>query len=568
MLNPQSKYYKQVQSLRDLTGSNFNNGQIRFNWSIPPEESWNPYQSYFRIRTKWGGYSRKYLESSSDTYKTLTSLNYIDGIAPSQYFNDQFWQQIEMRINGVCINKQDNYCGQIAALRHRMRPLDWNRTYGDINFHSLNFNERAKRLVNDGHQEVDGACSDGWIDISELVDPKFKANLANGAVTIKATAEAAATANITLTAGVNWIWTALFPWLQDDTDEKIGDTIMVRTKFDVNATNYRFIKYRIVDAADPAANVMSITLEGGAGVEQVSHQAADVYVGMNIFQPGTMWVRAKCRHRFNALPVKQLETIWRPQLGFFQINDWLPGGEYEICLTPFPTGTLKQNIIESKVNSVVDVDLELITMEFNAATAKYSSTKNSIKFEEIRCQAKTINTTSLTQKQFVLNPKTKAITLAYQDNRVSNRFDVPQTKFTIKDDTSDVINYNWEHNLSRYYIQYDGMVLPNPIPDIRRSGTDDFIAQQYWETTYNKMLLFDEVETFDQWKEAGMYFHYNWPRQTDTATEIQISQEFNGSLPVGALGSLRPQILLFEHTIKDFGFELYQNYITKVSRNY
>lgn len=566
MLNPQSKYYKQVQSLRDLTGSNFNNGQIRFNFSIPPEESWNPYQSYFRIRSKWDGYSRKYLESGSDPYTEEAKLNYIDGIAPSQYFNDQFWQQIEMRINGVCINKQDNYCGQIAALRHRMRPLDWNRTYGDINFHSLNFNERAKRLVYDGHQEVAGECSDGWMDVSELIDYKWKAaSINNGAIRIVATGVASATATITLTAGVNWLWLAMLEFLDDDTDEKIGTTIMVRTKFDVNATNYRFLKYRITDIA---VNVLSVTLSAGAGVEQVSDVLANAYIGMNIFKPGTMWVQAKCRPRYNALPVKQLETIWRPQLGFFQINDWIPGGEYEICLTPFPSGSLKQNIIESKLNNVTDVSFEILTMEFNAAVAKYSSTKNSIKFEEIRCQAKTLNTTSLTQKQFVLNPKTKSITIAYQDNRVSNRFDIPQTKFTIKDDTSDEINYNWEHNLSRYYIQYDGMVLPNPIPDIRRTGTDDFIAQQYWETTYHKMLLFDEVETFDQWKEAGMYFHYNWPRQSDTATEIQISQEFKGSLPVGPLGSLRPQLLLFEHCIKEFGFELYQNYITKVSRNY
>lgn len=554
MLNPDTKYYQQVQSLRDVTGTNFANGQIRFNWSVPPEESWNPYLSYWRLRTEWEGYARKYGQTGSLTIKEPT-IKVIDGIAPAMFFNDQFWQQLEMRINGVAVNQQDNYCGQIAALRHRMRPEEYNRTYGNINFHEVDFNKRASRLVLAGFQCK--PCESGWIDFTYYMDPEVvdQTEEKNGNFTILGDGNILATLLLT---------EQKHEW--DDLGWTIGEEGMLRIPFNNASETFQLIKFT-VDDIDNVNSTMDIEMDSKDPLENVTNILADSPSG-NIFFPGVLYKKAKCESIYDSLPVKQLETIWRPQMGFWQINDWLPGGEYEIVLTPFPAPAYKLNIIESKDDNVADIDFEVLTFELNICKSKKSSAKSMIQLEEIRVQAKTINTSSLTQKEFQINPKAKALTLAYQDNRVNSRFDISQSKFIIKDDSGGGINLHWEHFLSRFYIQYDGMVLPNPIPDIRRVDATDFIAQQYWETMHNKMIMHNEIEDFCQWKERGMYFHFNWPRQSETATQVQISQEFSSQIPRTAQGEIRPQILLFEHCIKEFNFELYHNYITKVMRKY
>lgn len=540
------RYYQQVQSLRDLTRDNFPNGQIRFHWSIPANKSWNPALSFYVIRHELIkptiGYQDR--DGAARTKKLAYNIGLVtDGIAPTMFFNDSLWQQIEMRINGVKINKQDNYCHQIAALKHRMCPEPKNKTLNKFNFHDIDIFERAKKI------SIDGEYKNLLIDVFTL---------ATGVPTIQLSRPAAAvgsTTTITLTnIGI------------DPNFIKPGGFLLYK-KGD------QAVRGRIT--ATTATTIVVLADQTTLSVANIAVAAAPLLANELLVTTTPQTLNDN-----NSTNNKQIfETIWKPKLGFFGIDDWLPGGEYELILTPFPTGQLEINALEiqgplqnANLTNTGDVptSYNILNMYMNLCMCDASSKVKTLKFYETRCQAKTINVSSLSQKQLVVNKKTTALTLAYQDNRVNNSNLILSSLFKFGDEVG--LYDNSELNLTRFYIHYDGKTLPNPIPDLRYTSekyyefnstpNSDLFTQRYWESQFNKIAVFDDIETYDEWIQRGPYYHFQWPRTNAGATEVQIAQEFSSFNP-----NLKPQLLLFEHYPCSYSFDMHMGYITNVKQN-
>ena len=95
MLHSEKKgrYYQQVQSLRDLTGDNFPNGQIRFSWAVPANASWNPALSFFVMRQELVSFNQTRREEvkanvfeEEDYVVAGKRLRLGHGLAPVQFF--------------------------------------------------------------------------------------------------------------------------------------------------------------------------------------------------------------------------------------------------------------------------------------------------------------------------------------------------------------------------------------------------------------------------------------------------------------------------------------------------
>lgn len=551
MLELKGRRYHQVQSLRDLTRSNFPNGQIRFNWSVPAGESWNPYLSFFTIRHEIASYTRANVNQAGPL-STIIQGNQIgcaDAIAPSMFLNDSLWQQIEFKINGITINKQDNYVHQIASLKHRMSPEDKQKTWNRLNFSQIDFRDRNAQISQDGY--YDKNSQQGFQDLSDYVNPNRETGVPV-TVAIAAQADPALVATITLT-GINIFELGIVE----------GDV------FAVNIPGATVARGLITDA-DSADTGFQFEVAFGQSIAQVA--ARTPLKGEFYISSGPSKIQ-----RIDNINLNAFETIWKPKLGIFDCDLWLPGGEYEIILTPFPTNQYRRSAIEILSNTVSNIEYNVLNMEFNLCSCAHPSKNNEVEFLESRCQAKTINTSSLSQKQFNVNPNTMALTVAYQDNRVQSRFDITGAKFKIASAVGDIIApyEDYELTLQRFYVQYDGEVLPNPIPDIRIRRNDqsavaanrdiqneDFISQRFWETQLYKMLIYENIETLNEWKERGPYYHFQWPRQNKDAIEVQVSQEFRDALPNG----VNPQLLLFEHYPCRYKFDMHMGYITGVKK--
>ena len=519
-VNTEGRRYHQVQSLRDLTRTNFPNGQIRFNWSIPAEESWNPSLSFFKIRVDFG---QLYVNA------LLNNLDPLLGVGPSMFFGDSLWQQLEFRINGVTVNKQDNYIHQIASLYHRQCAESKNKSWGKMNFHQIDIRDRANQFSASGHGDY--RISDNYISLAT-----FGATTANGG---GGNIAAGASLTLALTADVQMY-------------VSIGDKIILEFTAG-NNTGKIFYGTITLTTANSIVGIYDLPF-----VADASARACNMYVGSHLL----------IKDRENAPNYSKFESIWKPCLGALRLDEWLPGGDYEIILTPFPENQYRINALEYDANSpILDVlggsTFEVINMDLYICSCQNKTALKEMSFIETRCQAKTLNTTSLNQKQFHINPKCHALSIAYQDNRVNTRKDISSSFFSILDDSTTPKNKNWELNLQRFFIQFDGEVLPNPIPDVRVNGSEDFITQHYWESQMYKMEHWDEIETLEEWKKRGIYFMYQWPRKNMSASEVQVSTEFSASsLPTG----VRPQLLLFEHYHCKYRFELYHNYITGVKK--
>lgn len=539
MFETTGRRYYQVQALRDITNDNFANGQIRFNFSVSQNHSFNPYLSYFRLRNEI-----KNIQNYDRTDGTTISedgkkekLIVADCLGPNMFYNDCLWQNIQININGNKITEVSSYYNQISALKHRMKNEEINKTLNKINFHDIYLEDRIATIAEDGYS--DKFQTYGCVDFYKQFG----------------------LSNLALTNTNN-----IFPNLD-----------MLITGVDSNVTSLELVG-TYIKIAGPEISIYKVESLSALLDFRITWikgfqiaPANNATINVPIAGLGQCWINnpLKLNLKDSNKGLNKFETIWKPCLGFFDINEWLPGGEYEIVLTPYPSRLYKIHALESKTKNVIqDVELNIIDMELNICLVQGKSNVNNIQFTEIQCQSKNINSNSLSQRQFIINPKSYALTLAFQDNRITNSMNYSSTKFLIVDDITvpGDANDQWlKQNLSRFYIQYDNEVLPNPVPDFRGDVVvgDDFISQQYWETQMNKIIINSDIETKREWIDRGMYFHYQWPRTNGNAKEVQISQEFRKPFPST---EIRPQLLLFYHFMCKFQFTTNQGLITDVKK--
>jgi hypothetical protein len=538
-----SKFYQQVQALRDVTRSNFANGQIRYQFSTQSNISWNPALSYFKIRSQ----IRSVASNRRDgTVPELGPPRLNDDIGPNIFFGDSLFQQLEFYINKKCINKQDNYVHQIAALRHRQSSELRNKEYNKQNFTQPDLYSRITECAS-------GGGSDRMISQMVPLTPTFLPSSG---------------ANVSTFTSVNA----------------------------VDGSNITTITFNVVNAAGAIPDLRTIFKKGQIvryldGTGGAPNNAANRYITREILATTatTIQVRTDAQIAVAAQPcsavafflnitmpvskgreLSKWETVWKPSLGIFKKNVWLPGGDYEIVLTPHPRNSYKLQAIESVddkqpiISEIAfaegEYDFEVLSMDLNICQSFSRSNKTSLYIEEIHCQSQTINTNSLSQKQFIVEPNTKALTLAYQDNRVITDTSLSTGKFKFKNEA--------ELSLTRFYINYDGVTLPNPIPDTEYERNDiDYFTARYAETQlYKRKSLYDSTEDYEEWKARGVYFHYKWPRKSSKATQVKLSQQFKSQFEA----NLKPQILLFSHYTKAFTFKLDPNTgrIISIERRY
>ncbi len=576
-IQTKGRHWRQVQSLRDITKTNFPNGQIRYNWSIPSNECWNPSLSFFTLRYQ--------LELATGTFSATASsvgsgavapnaanipaaasaangtLSTNPGLiaAPNMFFNDTHWQQMEMRVNGVCVNKQDNYCQQIAALKQRSCPENKNKMLNKMNFASPYWEERARVFNN--LTTINKKRNNSIIDVSEFA--------INSDSKISATRQGDAN-NDPLDIDLAGCKSLL--------QFKTAAEYIAQYRIRLHSDSGRLVEGPITVITSTKIT-MGIAGEAGAGFTATMNSAEIPLVGGFAF---LIPIRedAEYTDKFQvATRGKEFETIWKPCLGFFDQNVWLPGGDYELILTPFPQSQLDVLRLETIIDlhrfkkgaaddRTLGATVEMNNMELNLCVCEGKSTVNTLEFTEIRCQAKTINIQSLTQKQFNIHRKCHALTVAYQDNRVMSNNSFSSTKFKIYPERGSNKSKYHEARLTRFYIQYDGSVLPNPIPNIRFDPINEqhYLYQRYYETMKYKIMQYDNIETFEEWLERGPYYQFQWPRKNMNAVEVQVSQEFSSTNSWNT-SYTKPQLLLFEHYNVKYNMDVYNNYVTGVKHS-
>ncbi len=525
------KYLTEIQPHRDVTRANFASGQMRYRIYLGDQEGWNPYESFFKIRCSL---------SQADGTPLLDS----DGVAPNIFLGDSLFQSMRLSCNDKVLNEQTDYCHQISVLRQRLnKPDQWLEGAGkSLNFTQESIRDRIAQVSIDGLNQ-----SDDYISFRDLKQSDDTSPL--GTEELKVQAASLNLIEYTAAAdggngGVNLTETRLKPGMEIHWFSTVRDRSFRRTIRLIEASQLT------VDRPFPAAIVNE-----------------DILNNVHVVLSSEKQTKNK----------KEFEILWKPGLGVFQeINGKLPGGcSYEVMLTPFPSLVVQKNAIESLIDKRPGVGNDYLfeVINMNMYVCKYESHNPSPKgdleicFDEIRCQAQTLNTTSLTQKNYDVHPMTHSLSVAYQDNRAGNDTRFSRGKFKIQGDK--------DLNLTRIYLQYANMTLPNPIPDLEysKASSRDFFSQRYIETQlYSKGIMHPSVEPLHKFYSRGPIYHWKWPRSFDRKHEaVIVSQNFSGNfdgtdntaIPVNT--TIRPQVLLFDWHKKMVKFEMSGNRVSKVS---
>ncbi len=516
--------YTQISPERDVTNNAFSKGQINFRLNLDSMSRWNPYRSYFRMRI-------------SLTDAEGDPLGATAGIGPNMFQGDCFWQQMNLSCNGVKVSQVDDYYIQIAALKQRMLYDQSRRDtmLADTNFAQASIRDRISQTQEYGFKDDQSL----WRPFHELhnnanvfIPDGYQCNVAIADLSrIDITTNGVNPGVISLT----------------ESELEVGDHVKI-----VQNDQDQYIIRKVV----------------GLTPHQIYlNKPVTVFAAATLIRPANTFGSVIY---FSKTPpsrrVSHYELIFKPKLGFFDLDEFLPGN-FQLELTPWKEGQWQRFAIESFLDAVPgeggNYNIEVLDFQFYAycgiATSAVNGTKH-YEFSETRCQAQTITNNTLLNKAFVVNPSSHMYTIAFQSGIAGTNTTLSRSKFKCEED--------YEQSINRYQLRCGGYTLPTPLPDINKDSDNniDLSTQQYYEELmYTKSAYLADPESLSEWYERGPFYAYRLGKPIDNPSKrVYVSVEFRAP----AVGQFQNFMLLLMDTYyTGFSMTLDNGIVTKTSKD-
>lgn len=521
-------YYKEITCERDVTKSNFPNGVIKFIYRMPANLQINLSKSFIRSRIQI---------TNADANRTQISLDSV--LAPSYLLGHNLFKQMYHSINGTCVSEIRSYVSQVAALKNRLNEnKEWrDRFIGSTNFGKISFDARLNDIASYG------------LNTQNLTWSSYNPNLTKGKLPHWLDREnqyecKAATSSVEFTAGAG------APIIDLSAVLSIGDIIGIDDGIDS--------EYKIITGfLPPDDNTAKTSIVVAGGIN--NNGAADVEDGVWItdVQPNRTVSKSK-RSKF-------FEIAFQPPMGIWETDTWLPSHDMELCMYPHPEGTWQRNAIESigsvqqipapEDNATYNISIEDMILYVCVMNKKHENGKFKAEYEDVRCQIQNITTTSNVDYQFVVDSDAYKFTLAFQDENAENDTRLPSTFFKIRNEE--------ELKLKRYYLQYNGMILPNPYPSLTKTVDTDLFVQRYFESIYySNADETKDVESFLDWQTLGPYYTHTFGKSNMKTERLTVSTLFENN---AFADNHRPNILIFDHFIRQYSLSVNNGRVTEVT---
>lgn len=490
--------YDQHPPTRDITTTNFPNGAIHFRFQTSGQKRWCPSRSYIRIR-------------ASLTKANGTQLTTDDDVAPNMGLCASLFQSAEFRINDKTISRISDFMPQVDAIETRLtKSRSWLNGIGkSVNMWSENFNERLSIVSSDAVEQKNNIKSvKSQNALGYPVDTLVEIAADTGILTFSQGPSGAALPDAT----------TLFNG---------GDIIRI-------SSNVGELVYNVAEAQ--TATTLLLNNAKQIALANANHDFS----------------RERAIEENISRKVKSFELIWQPPLSIFKINEALPSGKYELVLNPQTSSVYQTNAIQSLLsNKVADTDFKFEVEDMYLYCNSIEGPRADditylLDLEQTNCQSDNVPGTDFAQRNFDVSPSTYALSVAYQDSRITSDTTYSQSQFKAYGDNP--INGDEDLKLNRFFINYAGQNLPAPDADPKYiiGLAKDYTTQRYAETQIYSGAMFDTggAESLEEWQTRGPYYYFSWPRDgTDRSTRVNVHQGFENGTKTNNM-----RVLLFAHS--------------------
>ena len=535
-------HYRQVTASKDVTNQAFYQGVQQFRFESSGNTWFVPSMSYFRLRC-----SLYQVRNDGEQVRPILSGK---DIAPNMGLAANLFKSVEVHLNGHTLERITEQLPQIDALKTRMRNTgSWLDQVGKTtNFWEPSFTKRREQV-----------CVDGYLGASPLSEPEYGP----------------------------WLTQAQAQFHQDHRFRYYRDTALV--EFDPNEQGAIDVQHgrmalregdrlrhddvtlKVKSVVDATHVLVTCEGTGPEGNRDVDHEEEDDQ-GVNNWQVQKLSTAANNQARGQS----SFEIVWRPPLGFFDIEHAIPpGGTWSIEFNPANVLDAQKNVVESLLEDL-PVASELVGQDDPANAFDfgvdefffYVYTLESNRFDHgdwfldlqnTRCQLQNMptNAMSLTQKTFDVPGKTTALTLAFQDQGPSSDTRCSRSKFKIRpapvDPAGEISTQEGQDLLlERFFIEYGNEQKPVPDFDGRYSKalantyepTHNFLVHRYVDSLMQANLFHTDggAESYDDWIRRGPFYHFRWPKDAmEKSTRVTVNFKFARPFAAG----FEHQVMLF-----------------------
>ncbi len=584
MSNIKYACYHQKSSERDLTDDNFSKGIIRIKWNQSSTIRWNPYKSFMKMRIR--------LSLPNDN-----PLSIINEIAPTMFFGHNFWSQIHLKCHGKMISHLSDYVSQCSALKERYLKSETRKNaLKEMNFPQSNIHDRINIISSDGIEEKEEIVLLG--SAAETLSSNFGREIAAemGYDVLNQFSVAVNTGVVTFAVNggaalpdprLVWSLGEIFVYRNQASNilrhgvviETNPATITIRQDQGILVSALQTVVQgllskvtniysRIVGIGTDFQNDLvvgdELLIEDNNG-ETIKTKVCSIDSATEIkVNPAikpifniSNWSRIRKK---KTRRIKDFEICFKPSIGLFDLDEWLPG-DWELCLFPHISSKFQKYVIESLNNDKtpgVDYKVEVKDLQLYLWQSEMNNSGNGIKVyrhNELKCQSQTIVTTNLTNKTFIVNPKSHSFTLAFQKLDAGLVTTYPKSKF--------ICNNNDHLKLIRFQFRNALTNLPIPTPSIEYNNTlnKDYTSQHYYENQmYLGSFFLDDFENLEIWQERGPYYSIKLKNQNEMTSRLTISTQFEEL-------SESISLLLFEHFQEECKFKIDNGEVTEILSN-
>jgi len=389
--------YRQVTATEDVSGNQFSQGVQQFRFDTSGNTWFVPAMSYFRLRCSL-------TQVREDGGQALPILSRSD-LAPNAGLAANLFKSVDVKLNGHSVEKITERLPQIDALRTRTTNTGgWLNQLGKrTNFWESSLATRREMVA------VDGYCQNEY-----LQRPRYGRTLTQEQAGFDVAHQFAYQhTSMLLVAdenGAGPIDLLHGPMALRPGDRVIHERAILEIE-EVVSAHAAMAKYiyaapelgrrSINDGGDPAGSVP------GWNFQKLCQASTNQACGKNEF-----------------------EILWRPPLGFFQVDHAIPpGGQWLIEFNPANAHDCRKNAVETFLQDLDVLRNPSVAGQFDFRVEDfyfYMYTVESERFDhgewfldlpQMRCQLQNMpgNATSLVQKNFDVPGKTTHLTLAFQD---------------------------------------------------------------------------------------------------------------------------------------------------------